>query len=599
MKRLWIPIVGAAALLAIVYGVRMAERRSTTGVAALLPRTTIILACVPDFNGMINDWHRCDIYKIYLEPAVQEFLKKPLSRAPKSDAVSGKIQEFQELQARDTFIALTSAADDKPKIVAGFEFHCSQSVADRIIGGWRKGLNPSAKRDHVMYQNHDIELVTQSAYSLATIQDQNWFFASNDVEELKAVLDRADGRNKDKDSALTADESYHDAIGAMPTSYALLLYFQPKTLIDRLAAARKSAGTAVPDQSATLSQIRSVCLTTRFDGGKLHDVTFVGMPRQEPSRELTRSSLGLASPATILYAASVFDVSKQLGVLAGQSGSPNPLGPVAQRITESLTTAGITAADWEAAFGSELGLISDWPEQIRWPSVVLTASVKDQARGRKIIDALIQGLNPGAQWEQGDKDGAHYWYFGGNVGWLPLRPTMALSNRVWVIASDNASVEATVQHAEKPVPGLADSDNYRRAVQLVPKPAHLFTYIDPAQIYSRLDATVRPILLMSAAFLPIANDYADLSKVPPPEAITKHLSPIVCSQYYAGKGYVAESVGPVTVNQAGIGVAVIGGVGAMTYQRFMPGGLGGFGIPRGTQNAPTGPSPNPGPSATP
>src|SRR5262249_18317161 len=157
----------------------------------------------------------------------------------------------------------------------------------------------------------------------------------------------------------------------------------------------------------------SICLTTRFDGGKLHDVTFVGMQRQDANRELTRNSLGLASQTTILYAASVFDVSKQLGVLAGQNGSPNPLGPLAQKISESLTAAGINAGDWEAAFGSELGLIADWPEQMRWPSAVLTASVKDQARGRKIIDALLQGWSSGAQWEQGDKDGAHFWYFGG------------------------------------------------------------------------------------------------------------------------------------------------------------------------------------------
>src|SRR4051812_4521407 len=120
MKKLWIPIAGAAALLAIVYAVRMAERRSSSSVAALLPRNTVALVHVPDFNGVINDWHRSDIYQIYQEPAVQEFLKKPLGKSPKTGTVAGKIQEFQELDARDAFIALTSAANDKPKVVAGF-----------------------------------------------------------------------------------------------------------------------------------------------------------------------------------------------------------------------------------------------------------------------------------------------------------------------------------------------------------------------------------------------------------------------------------------------------------------------------------------------
>jgi len=575
MKRLWILIVGVVAILAIVYGVRMAEHRSSVGVAALLPRDTVAFAHVPNFNGLIKDWHRSDIYQIYLEPAVQEFLQKPLSRSPKTNTVASKIQEFQDLDTRDGFIALTSAANDKPKLVAGFEFHCSQTVADRVIGGWRNGMNASAKRDRISYQKHDIELVSQSSFSLATVQDHNWFFASNDLEELKAVLDRADGRSKDPETLLTGDQSYQDAIAAMPASNALLVYFQPKTLFERLAAARQSAGN---DQPLVFDQIRSFCLATRFDGGKLHDVTFMGMPREQQKIELTRSSLTLASRAAILYAASVIDFSKQIAILF-PTGQSNPLGPAAQKVSDALAAAGIGAADWEAAFSPEFGMISEWPEQMRWPSLVISAPVKDQARAKKIIDALIGGVSDGAQLEQADRDGTHYWYSGAGSGTFSIRPVMALSDRVWVTGLDSASVEATVQRAQKPEPDLSDTDNYRRAVQLVPKPTHVFTYVDPAQIYSRIDATVRPILLMGAAFLPAANDYADLSKVPPPETITKHLSPIVFSQHYAGKGYISESVGPLTLNQAGIGIAVVGGMGAMTYQRFMPGGLKGLGVP--------------------
>jgi hypothetical protein len=38
--------------------------------------------------------------------------------------------------------------------------------------------------------------------------------------------------------------------------------------------------------------------------------------------------------------------------------------------------------------------------------------------------------------------------------------------------------------------------------------------------------------------------------LPPPELVTKHLSPIVASHRYDGDGYVAESLGPITLNQA-------------------------------------------------
>src|SRR5439155_4062084 len=91
-------------------------------------------------------------------------------------------------------------------------------------------------------------------------------------------------------------------------------------------------------------------------------------------------------------------------------------------------------------------------------------------------------------------------------------------------------------------------------------------YIDPALIYTRVDATLRPMLFMSAAVLPGIADTVDLNKLPAPEIITKHLSPIVMSQSYDGDGYVAESVGPITLCQTIACVGGLGGLAAMLYQ---------------------------------
>ena len=58
------------------------------------------------------------------------------------------------------------------------------------------------------------------------------------------------------------------------------------------------------------------------------------------------------------------------------------------------------------------------------------------------------------------------------------------------------------------------------------------------------------MLLLGAAFLPALSDRVQLDKLPPPEVVTKHLSPIVSSQRYDRDGYVVESIGPITFNQA-------------------------------------------------
>ena len=64
------------------------------------------------------------------------------------------------------------------------------------------------------------------------------------------------------------------------------------------------------------------------------------------------------------------------------------------------------------------------------------------------------------------------------------------------------------------------------------------------------------MLLMSAAFMPAISDYIDVGKLPAAEIVVKHLSPIVSSQRYERDGYVTESVGPVTLSEAAIGVGL-------------------------------------------
>src|SRR5437588_7740665 len=81
MKRfVLLVVIAALAAVGILYGLRRAERTPHATVTALLPRGTIGLAHFPDFNHTREDWHGSDIYKLYQEPVLQDFLNKPLSR---------------------------------------------------------------------------------------------------------------------------------------------------------------------------------------------------------------------------------------------------------------------------------------------------------------------------------------------------------------------------------------------------------------------------------------------------------------------------------------------------------------------------------------
>ena len=118
---------------------------------------------------------------------------------------------------------------------------------------------------------------------------------------------------------------------------------------------------------------------------------------------------------------------------------------------------------------------------------------------------------------------------------------------------------------------LAGLQTYKAAERLLPAPTNFFSYVDTALLYSRLDASLRPILLMAAAFMPAIARSVDLGKIPSPDVITKHLSPIVSSQRYDRDGYVAESLGPITLDQAAIGLAILSSVGTTAGQQAATG----------------------------
>ena len=83
-------------------------------VSALLPRETIFLAQMPDFNRTRDQWHHSDIYALYQEPAVQDFLRKPLANLSKADAVGQTLREIEQLDPKNVFLALTSIEGNSP-----------------------------------------------------------------------------------------------------------------------------------------------------------------------------------------------------------------------------------------------------------------------------------------------------------------------------------------------------------------------------------------------------------------------------------------------------------------------------------------------------
>jgi hypothetical protein len=539
----------------VIVRVQLAKR--IAAVPQLLPPTTLVLAQVPDFQKARADWHESDVNKIWHEPAVQEFLRKPLARLPKDRGGRQMLGEFFALGPRHGFLALTSLENNEPKLIGGFHFDATAEKAREFIGQREAELlskTATARRETIVYEQHKIETAQVAHFVFASVYDNQWYFAANDVAALKSLLDRVDHRREKGQGSLEESAAFAAAVKHLPRAYAGMIFLDPRPFVEKLMPLVAMTGQSLAtDQLQRLKQVQSLAATVGFDRGKMRETDFVAMPQVSPDKKLQRPLLGAAGTNAFLYSASRVHWSDNL--LASSAPAAVGLPALVQQFTAAMKARGISLEDLRQAFGEELEIVGDWPVDSHWPTLVATLPVNDAARATKIVEALTSVAIGGAPWTRNEQNGTTFYSAQPFGGFVPVHPAIAVSDKFMFASSDLAALESARGRLAQPAGELEKSATFHDAAAQVPTAESAFNYVDTRLLYERFDAAARPLLLMGATFYPALGKTSDLSKLPPPEAIAKHLSPIVMSQRYETDGYVTESVGPVTFREATIGVA--------------------------------------------
>ncbi len=563
MKKL-LAVLGIAlvAATAVWVAMRIEMAKSVALVPELLPQGTLLLVELPDFQRTRTRWHESDLYQIWREPSVQAWLQKPLAQLPK-ESDRKTLEDFLELGPTRGFLALTSFENNEPKLIGGFHFDQSPEKAQKFIEQWERDLlakTANPKRETIVYQQHEIETVNVSHFVFARVYDNQWFFAANDVATLKALLDRVDHRREKTDGSLQKNEAFAAATKHRPDEYAGMIFLDPRPFVEKLMPLVAMTGQSLPmNQMQRLRQVRSVAASVGFDHGKMRETDFVAMPQVGAEEKLKRTLLGTAGADTFLYSASRVHWSDNL--LAPSAPAAVGLPALVRQFIAAMSARGISLDELRTAFGEEFEIMGDWAVDAQWPTLVATLPVIDAARGRKIAEALTSVEIAGTAWTRSDENGMTVYRIQPFGGFVPVRPAIAISETIMIVGSDAGAVEAVLSRVAQPAGELEKSAIFRDAAAQVPPADSAFNYVDTRLFYERADAAARPLLLMGAAFYPALAQTVDFSKWPTPEAITKHLSPIVMSQRYDHDGYVTESVGPVTFREATIGLAVaVGGL---------------------------------------
>jgi hypothetical protein len=198
MKRLLLVILlGAIAALTAYYIVRQHPAAVPSTIANLLPADTALFIHLPDAEKNRDAWHRTDLYQLYTEPTVQDFLQKPKSRFPEKGPVKEAWHDSASLQMRNAFLATNNF--DSLRFIGGFEFRCQEKEAENVIERWKSRLlakAPGTERSSADYEKHHIDILSSGQFTFASTIAGHQFLAAATVEDLKALLDRVDGRTK-------------------------------------------------------------------------------------------------------------------------------------------------------------------------------------------------------------------------------------------------------------------------------------------------------------------------------------------------------------------------------------------------------------------
>src|ERR1051325_10895586 len=148
---------------------------------------------------------------------------------------------------KDAFFALIAIEASAWKWDGGFRCAGDTDKAAKLVEEWRVRLlagNPDVKHETTDYQGRKLHNDSAGLIQVWTVWAGPWFFFANDLENLKTLLDRADGRVKEASTALSADDVFLAASRHMPASYAAMIFGRVAQLADKLTPPAQEAETS-------------------------------------------------------------------------------------------------------------------------------------------------------------------------------------------------------------------------------------------------------------------------------------------------------------------------------------------------------------------
>lgn len=561
MKRFLLPL--ALVLILAGAGFYLTRRGSfhTREVATWLPAGTILFEDVPDIHRTEERWPETALAQIINEPEVQAFLERPLGMAPHRARLEARLAQVQRVDPGNFFLAVTDwGASIAPRAVAGLSYSGSRQDIDVLVGELRKEVQktwPAAKSDIENYGSGDIETFSTPNFSAALAYRGKWLFISTDTALLKDTLDRFEG--KTGPDSLADLPAFKNTLQHLPSAPNNVFFLRPGLLADKAASFALMLNPAAEmNEMENLKKIEAVGVALKLEGEVMRDAAYITMPEPGDQAPLAKDALKLSTPDTIVAA------GERVGALAGAQlpdpkSDPTGILQLIESYVKVFNDQGLGAQQLAEAFGPESGFVVDWPAGAVIPTPLAMVDVRDAAKARKFLDTLAAlPIAAGVSFTRTEDGGITLYSLPPTgIGIFPLQVTLGLTGKGVIGALNSDGVKQAAKRWDAGGAGLDGTAVFRKAAGLVVDPTVSFTYLDTKAVFERIYGLFRG--LASMGFIPHLSDYVEIGKLPAPETISRHLTPLVASTAARDGGLLVESAGPVTTVQAALVAAISAG----------------------------------------
>ncbi len=531
-------LIGLAVLLVLAGSFWWVMRGAgVTDAALLLPGNTMAFASLPDLPRTAMRWPATTLAKIGIEPEMKAFLEVPLKYLAKQNGGEEASGILGQLKPGRIFAAAVPATEGPAGFVIGFQFWGGKPAHDAAVNRLRQqisldGQAPTPTPASESYQGAQITSTVHDGFTLYNASHGHWGVISNNLPAIKDALDRASGRKKD--DMLADSETFKKVGGRLLENPDFLLYFQPRTIVAMAEPFVQAYG--VGKQLEQLGKVEAVGVTLRLDGADLRDCIFVLRPNPPDVGTLTHAGIKLTRPDTTAYFDFVTDLRQifEFGKNPAAAPVPNATEIMNSKLPQLVPEA----------FGPECAVSLTWAAGSLKPEGVVAIQVRDEAKAAESLQEVLKLFPETAITE---KNGIRYHSFP-TLQSILLNPAIALHDGFLLIGLDPAEVDTFIAGLQ-PGQTLQNSPAFAAAEGAFKNGNEVFGYLDIRAIFERGYPFVRQIVTFGAA-VSGGWEFIDTSKMPETEIVAKHLNPIVYSQTRLPDGYLVESSGPITMNQA-------------------------------------------------